>query len=343
MSKIMDHSIIDFKDTIDENSIKKLKRDIITKVQVQKIANILISLTSFRYLNNLKSLTLLINELEKIAQKIGAAIDFINYSEGLFSILKKITLGTGIKLYKNQDIATLFIKLGAFKDETKVLVFDEDEVNSKKLYFDLCKHGYLIDRAKNMKEFLSGINDDSYDIIVSRTMLNKRSEQKTVNKNTLTISKKVIINLPIFMNKAAETLVSFTGLEAKKISHSIKQFDTTKDTNSICAVMQFTGDLEGYFTLVFPRKIAVTALESLLGEKIKEDDTATLTDGVGEFCNIITGAAKTEFDSKNIKVVFALPKTYPSLNDTHQHVGNNNGVWMDMNLSGQAFYMFITK
>ena len=135
--------------------------------------------------------------------------------------------------------ATLFIKIGAFKEDTKVLVFDENEENSKKIYFDLCKYGYIIDRAQNMKEFLSGINDESYDIVVSRTFLNKQEEKKSAIKNTLSLSKKVIVNLPVFMNKAAETLVSFTGLEAEKVSHSIKKFDTTKDENSICAVMQF--------------------------------------------------------------------------------------------------------
>lgn len=145
------------------------------------------------------------------------------------------------------------------------------------------------------------------------------------------------------MNKAAETLVSFTGLEAHKITHRIQEFDTTIDDDGICAVMKFFGDIEGYFTLIFPRDIASIALESLLGEKISTDDTEILTDGVGEFCNIITGTVKTELDSKNIKIVFDLPKTYISLFETQQQIGFNNGIWMDMELSNKPFFMFITK
>jgi len=339
----MDKNIIDFRDTINENSIRTLKSAILTKVQEQKISNILVSLKSFKDINNPKAIVLLIHELEKVSLRIGVTIDFIDYSEDLYKVIRKYTFNTGIKLYKNKEIATLFLTVGAFKEDTKVLVFDEDEENSKKLYFDLCKHGYVIERAQNMEEFLKGINNDTYDIVVSRTFLNKRVTKAETPKSTLSLSRKLIMNLPTFMNKAAETLVSFTGLEAQKLSHSIKDFDTSIDTNSISAVMPFHGDIEGYFTLVFPKKIAITALEALLGEEVKENDTATLTDGVGEFCNIITGAAKTEFDSKEIKVIFELPKTYRSLNDTQKFIGKNNGVWMDMQLSGQPFYMFITK
>jgi CheY-specific phosphatase CheX len=343
MQDKINKQIIEFKNTIDENSIRTLKSSILKIVNEQKNANVFISLKSFTDIHNSKTLTLMIKELEKVSLRIGITIDFIDYAEELFVILKKHTANTGINLYKNKEVAILFVMVGAFKEDTKVLVFDENEQNSKKLYFDLCTHGYVIERAQNMKEFLSGINSESYDIIVSRTFLNKRVIKTTITKNTLSLSKKLIMNLPIFMNKAAETLVSFTGLEASKVSHSIKSFDTVSNPKSISAVMPFKGDIEGYFTLVFPRAIAIIALESLLGEKVEENDTATLTDGVGEFCNIITGAAKTEFDSKDIKVVFDLPKTYASLNETKKHIGTNNGVWMDMQLSGQPFYMFITK
>jgi len=341
MNNEADELVVDFQGEIDENNIRSLKNTIITKANEERKANILVSLKSIYYKNNLKAITLLITEVEKISIKMGVSVDFIDYSEALFIVLKNITHDTGINLYKNRTIAILFIKSGSFKTETKVLVYDENDEISKSLYFALCKYGYEIERALDMKKFLSGVNDESYDIVVSRSILNKRVRKE--NKATLTLSKKLIMNLPIFMNKSAETLLSFTGLEAKKIAHSIKCFDSSLDNNSISAVMTFSGDLEGYFTLIFPRNIAVIALEALLGEKVASNDVATLKDGIGEFCNIITGAAKTEFDEKNIKVIFELPKTYTSLKDTQNYIGNNNGVWMDMQLSEKPFYMFITK
>jgi CheY-specific phosphatase CheX len=335
--------IIEFKDTIDENSIRLLKSNILTKSKDHKGVNVLISLKYFKDSKNPKLLDLFINELEKVSLKMGIDIDFIDYSTELFLILKKHTLDTGIKLYKDENVAVLFTTIGAFPEDTKVLVYDTNEEYSKKLYFDLCKHGYVIERVQTKEELSIVNNDSSLTIIVSNTFLNERVAKVTKPKATLSLSKTLIMNLPIFMNKAAETLVSFTGLEAQKVAHSIKNFDLTVDDKSISSVMAFKGDIEGYFTLVFPRDISIIALESLFGEKVQEDDTATLTDGVGEFCNIITGAAKTEFDTKDIKVIFELPKTYTSLIETQKHIGSNNGVWMDMELSGKPFYMFITK
>ncbi len=107
--------------------------------------------------------------------------------------------------------------------------------------------------------------------------------------------------------------------------------------------MHFKGDLEGFFTLVFPKDIAIIALESLLGETVEENDIDTLRDGVGEFCNIITGSTKTAFDKKDIKIIFDLTKTSNSLKSTQGYIGENNGVWIDMQLAGKAFHMFITK
>ena len=340
MIKKIDQMVVDFKGSLNEKSIRDLKIAIFHKVQNEKRATVLVSLKSLECKKNIPMINLLIREIEKTSIKLAIRIYFIEYTEELFVILKRITLDTGISLYKNKDIAALFIISRAFKEETKVLVYDEDEHLSKKLYFNLCTYGYSIERAHTMEEFLSAINDELYEIVVSRTQLNKRVVQAP---KKLTLSKNLIINLPVFMNKAAETLMTFTGLEAHKITHKIQEFDTTIEDDGICAIMAFSGDIEGYFTLVFPRDIASIALESLLGEKISTEDTDTLTDGVGEFCNIITGTVKTELDSKDIKVLFKLPQTYTSLLSIQEQIGFNNGVWMNMELSNKPFYMFITK
>ena len=338
----MNQDVISFNNTINEYSINTIKTKILTQIENKRVADFFISLKDFKN-SDIREIIYLVDEIEKFSIVKGISIGFIDYSEEVFHLLKKCTQNTGIQLYKNKDVAMLFKSIDVFKEDTKVLVYDEDEINSKKLYFNLCKHGFVIDRAQDMKEFLDGINSDTYDVVVSRTSLNERTVKAKESVKKLSLSKKLIINLPVFMNKAAETLVSFTGLEAQKKSHSIKKFDTTLEKDCICAVMPFNGDIEGFFTLIFPKKIAMVALEALLGEKINENDNATLTDGVGEFCNIITGSAKTEFDTKDIKVVFELPQTYISLDDTQKHIGTNNGVWMDMELSGEPFYMFITK
>jgi len=331
---------------IHEENIRILKRSIISnqdKAKQHQSKGVFISLKDFKYDKNPKNITLMVKSINILSEKLEIGINFIDYSVDLFTVLKLIIKNTNIKLYKNIDVARLFYDPKSFKEHFSVLVYDDDEACSKELFDELSVYAYKLTRAKDIKQFVSGINNKLYDMAVTRTTLNKEKKESSRKNNSLAISKKLISNLPTFMNKAAETLVSFTGLEAQKISHCIQQFDVHLRTKNICAVMPFSGDLEGSFTLIFPKKIAIVALEALLGETVKEDDIATLTDGVGEFSNIITGNAKTELDSKNIKVVFELPKTFESLEETQSVIGKNNGVWMNMQLSGQAFYMFVTK
>jgi len=340
--------VVEFVGEIHDENIRVLKRSIIAKCDIaknHKSRSVFVSLKNMIYKKNTKEISLLVNALDALSQKLEIKICFIDYSAELFSVLKLAIQKTDMRLYKNFEVARLFFDPKSFKEDLSILVYDENEANSIELCNELSIYAYKITRAKDNKQLLAGINDKVYDIIVTRSTLNKakKEQKKESSKNTLSLSKALILNLPIFMNKAADTLVAFTGLEAHKVSHSIKQFDTNLKTDNICAVMPFAGDLEGYFTLVFPKNIAIVALEALLGETVKEDDIATLKDGVGEFCNIITGGAKTEFDGKGIKIVFTLPKTFESLQETHSFIGKNNGIWMDMQLSGKPFYMFITK
>ena len=262
----------------------------------------------------------------------------------MYQILYKVAKKSKIKLFININAANLFLDPKTFKQGMRVLVYDKDENNSKQLSKELAKYDYDVIRAKDLKEFQTRMKEDNdHDIVITHSSLNMDYSGKKVTSNTLALSKKLIINLPVFMDTAVETLVSFTGLKAEKSSHGIKSFDTALDRDTICAVMSFEGDMEGFFTLVFPRDIAVLAMESLLGEKVEIDDEETLMDGVGEFCNIITGGIKTVLTNKDIKITFNLPKTYASLKETDGFIGHNNGIWVDMQLAGKPFYMFITK
>ena len=345
-SKISNLIVVNFIGVISERNIRLLSSSITSKedkIKEKKIKGVLVSLKGIIYENNLKDLTVMVNELSKLSEKIGVSISFIDYNVELFKVLKKVAKTTKVKLFKNTNVANLFLDPKTFKEAMCVLVYDEDEENSKKLSSELSKYGYTVIRAKDTKEFQERMHEEAHDIIITQSALNEKLGSKGSPKNSLALSKKLIVNLPVFMDTAVETLVSFTGLEAEKSAHSIKGFDTSLDVDNICAVMHFKGDLEGFFTLVFPKDIAIIALESLLGETVEENDLETLKDGVGEFCNIITGSTKTAFDKKDIKVIFDLPKTYNSLKTTQGYIGENNGVWIDMQLAGKAFYMFITK
>jgi len=337
--------IVNYNGVIQENSNEILKNSILYQLKVSKDSKgILVSLKGAIYEGNSDAIVLMIKLLDTLNKKLGISISIIDYNMELYQILKKITRRSKVKLFKNLNSANLFLDPKAFKQGMRVLVYDKNEENSKKLSQELAKYGYDIVRAKDSNDFKTRMNNDKdYDIILTHSTLNMDFTRSKSSGDTLMLSKKLILNLPVFMDTAVESLVSFTGLKAEKSSHGIKRFDKNLKIDIICAVMKFNGDIDGYFTLVFPKDIAVTAMESLLGENVSEDDIETLKDGVGEFCNIITGSIKTVFLSKNIKIVFDLPKTYASLEETDNFVGHNNGVWIDMQLEGKPFYMFITK
>ncbi len=344
-NKNLDLLVVSYNGLIQDRSNELLENSILFKVKRakgDKIKGILVSLSGAIYENNFKSIVDMIKHLEKINKTLGIAVNIIDYDIEFYPVLHKASKKSKIRLFKNMNAAKLFLNPKEFKQGLRVLVYDEDEVNSKELSKELSRYGYTVVRAKDESEFKKlTLEDKECDIVITHSSLNM-DVQGGSSKKSLALSKKLILNLPVFMDTAVESLVSFTGLKAEKSAHGIKRFNTKLDTNIICAVMRFEGNLEGYFTLVFPTDIAAITMEALLGESVPEDDSETLKDGVGEFCNIITGSIKTAFSSKDIKIIFDLPKTYTSLKDTDSLIGQNNGVWIDMQLEGKPFYMFIT-
>lgn len=338
--------VVNYNGVIHEHSNTLLENSIIYQEQrnkENKVNGILISLKNVYYEGDSLSIKSIIKILDKLSQKLKVIIGFIDYSTELYVVLKQLTKNYNLKLFKNSNAANLFLDPKSFKEDLCILVYDEDTKNSKELSKELSKYGYTVLIAKSQRDFEALINKNEHDIVITNSSLNLHSGKSASSTNTLTLSKELIKNLPVFMDTAAQTLISFTGLEAKKSSHTIKSFDTHLNTDIICAVMPFNGNLEGYFTLIFPRDIAIITMETLLGETVDENDTESLKDGVGEFCNIITGSVKTVFTKKDIKIIFDLPKTYTSLEETNGYIGKNNGIWIDMQLEGKPFYMFITK
>ncbi len=167
-------------------------------------------------------------------------------------------------------------------------------------------------------------------------------EEKNTKKKSFLLSKKLVSNLSTFTDTAVDNLETMTGLKATKTSHTIGSFNQNIK-NSISSIMQFKGDIEGQFVLVFPKDVALISIEAMLGEELEENDTEGISDGIGEFCNIITGGTKTALSKKDIKVLFDLPRTYNSISKTTNALPSNNGIWIDMKLESKPFYMYIIK
>lgn len=334
-----DNALEETKNTLFANTIASFK----ALIEEKKIKGIFISLHHMTYTKETPLLEHLIKQLSKVSQKIATPIALGDYSKALFHLLKPLSAQTPLKLFQNINTATLFLNPKSFKKDLCVLLFEEDPTNADKLSTELGKLGYTIIHAKDMEDFKHKASLKNYDITITQNAFNLSANEHASTQKSLGLSRELIINLPTFIDTAVNTLVTTTGLEAQKIKHEIRPFNEKISEPSIIAVMKFKGAISGSFFLIFPQDVAIIAIDSMLGESINPEDTAAITDGVGEFCNIITGATKATLSNKEVKVLFELPKTYTSLKSAMGQVSCGNGIWIDMQLNSKPFYMFVAQ
>lgn len=308
----------------------------------RNIKGIFISLKNASVPNENVNLEHFVTLMDKLSQKIGFTIALGDYKKETFSALKKLSSPTQVKLFQDLNSAVLFLNPQFFKKKLTILLFDEDKSNADKLTSALLKLDYSITHAKSIQELKEKALTKAYDMTITQNCLNL-AKSNFLLQPSLSLSKELIMNLPVFIDTAVDSLVTITGLEAQKIKHAIKPFDAKIDTNVLIASMKFKGDLSGNFFLLFPRPVACSAIEAMLGESIDIEDTPVIVDGVAELCNIITGAAKVIFSNKKMKVLFELPKTYLSLSLALNDATDNNGIWIEMQLQNKPFYMFLTR
>jgi CheY-specific phosphatase CheX len=340
--------IFNYNEAILENRNTVLYNTIVGQQATLKekgIKGVLISLKDTPYAPLVKedpNLAHLVKQLEKLSHMIDIPIAIGDYKRDTFTYLKKLSAHTSVKLFQNINTAILFFNPKAFKKELSVLIYDPDQENADKIATELGKMGYSIVHARDAEDFKIKASAKKYDMTITHTAINQNSAKPQASQS-LGLSKQLVMNLPVFIDTAVNSLVTITGLEAQKIKHEIRPFNEKIPPQVIIAAMKFKGDISGIFFLVFPRELALVALEAMLGENLEADDTAAIVDGVAEFCNIITGSAKVTFSGKNLKVLFELPKTYLSVQVALSDTLGSNGVWIDMQLDEKPFYMFITK
>jgi len=335
-----------YENKIDARGNRLLLQEInqITKeLSSRKLNGIFISLQNVNY--DLKSLGQVTKAVKDIAQNIDIPICFGEFTTVMYKFLKVETKDTYIKLFKTFGLAHLFFNTKTFKKQLKILIFDDNEdANELDIQASLLtKYEHNIIYTKNAEEFKEKITDTNIDFAVSQTRINLIKEKKDITKKSFLLSKKLISNLTVFTDTAVENLETMTGLKANKISHLVGEFKQDIKSSIISTIMKFNGDIEGQFVLIFPKEVALLSVEAMLGEKLKENDIEGISDGVSEFCNIITGGTKTALSKKSIKVLFDLPRTYITINATTSALPKNNGIWINMELEKRPFYMYIIK
>jgi CheY-specific phosphatase CheX len=315
--------------------LKELK----STLQERELSGIFISIKNLHISEN--DLKLFLEELEKTSKYLLTDIALGNYNNSQFLKLKDLSKDLHVKLFKTANIARLFFNPKSFNKILKVLLLDDEESEDvERQASHLTRYEHSMIYAHSASDFQEKIENNGIDIAISQTRLNLPLDK---TKTTFCLSKNLVLNLPLFIDTAVDTLETLTGLSSQKTSHVIAPFKSDINEQIISSLMRFRGDIEGSFVLVFPKTIALQAIEAMIGESIDPKDSEAISDGVAEFCNIITGSTKTHFSKKDIKVIFDLPKTYMTLATTKSAVGENSGIWIDMKLEEKPFYMFITK
>lgn len=316
-------------------------RELKTTIQERSIAGIFISIKNLTI--DTADLKKFIEELEKISQMLLVDIGLGDYNRAQFLKLKELSKGLHVKLFKTASIAKLFFNPKSFNKKLKVLLCDDgDTEDVDKQSSLLTRYEHSIVYAHGPKEFQEKFEQNGVDFAINQTKLNE-SLDKTKPQVHFSLSKNLVLNLPLFVDTAVQNLEMLTGLSSQKTSHFITPFKSEITEQIVSSLMRFRGDIEGSFVLIFPKTLAIKAIEAMVGESIDTNNNEAISDGVAEFCNIITGSTKTHFSKKDIKVIFDLPKTYTTLATTKSAVGENSGIWIDMKLEEKPFYMFITK
>ena len=309
----------------------------INRFQIRGMVVSLHNCGQFAEEDDIKTLLIQLNKLQG-SMKIEVAL--IDYSDALFHCIKPLAKPFKIKLFKNITAATLFMNPAVIKKNLRVLVYESDQQTGKMVTEALGRLGYTIIEAKTAQEYKRILRTDKIDITVTQTVLNE-AVPKSAKK--LSLSRELITNLPIIIDTAVETLVTLTELEAKKSDHSIRNARTDISETAMSAIMTFEGEINGDFLLVFPKPIALKAMTALLGDDVDEEDTEGIKDAIGEFCNIITGNTKTKLQDEGVFVLFELPRTYDTLKEAVEAIGPKEGIWINMLLDKEPFYIFITQ
>ena len=82
----------------------------------------------------------------------------------------------------------------------------------------------------------------------------------------------------------------------------------TADSQTIAVALDFSGDVRGPVTWVFPRPIALELVRRLMSDPDPDPDTAT--DGATELANILTGRASEALETRGFQCAIGVPRVH---------------------------------
>ena len=183
--------------------------------------------------------------------------------------------------------------------------------------------------------------DQMDDILKNKKLLQDLGGSASSSKQTRSINKPLINELPNFIEATVSTISMMTNATAVKNSVNIQHLEVTMAHNKYASSIGFYGDVDGIIILIFPKKIAQKTCALLIGEAT-EDEEAIL-DSLAEFVNIIGGRAKTLLAEKKLRVDITLPRTYHNVDQLMDMAQNKKGVQVNLDFEGSQFTFFLTR
>jgi len=180
------------------------------------------------------------------------------------------------------------------------------------------------------------------DILGDKDLLKELgASSAAVIKNKRTLNKKIVTEIPNFIEATVATIEMMTNSQAVKEAVKMNEIAIAETENKIASSIGFYGDIDGMVILVFPEGIAKTACELLIGEKT--DDKELILDTLAELVNIVGGKVKTLLSDAGINVDITLPRTYPNIESLFEVAKGKKGVQVDLNFDNDKFLFFLTR
>ena len=184
--------------------------------------------------------------------------------------------------------------------------------------------------------------DQMDDILGDKKLLQELGgSSAAVTKSKRTLNKKIVTEMPNFIDATVATIEMMTNSQAVKEAVKIDQIKIPQAENKIASSIGFYGDIDGMIILIFPEGIAKTACELLIGEKT--DDKELILDTLAELVNIVGGKLKTLLSDEGINVDITLPRTYQNIESLLEIAQDKKGVQVDLNFDNDKFLFFLTR
>jgi len=156
----------------------------------------LVSLKKIVFFNK-RGLDIIVEELLKVGEKIGAVIGFCDYDFKKYKmILDMYQRNFNFSLFETSEIATLFMNGASSKnlEEKKIIVYSEDSEQKNHLIIELYERGYKPFVPKSLNEFKTLRKD--YDFAISHSYIDflNRPVQAHIKENVIVYTLKDFVD-----------------------------------------------------------------------------------------------------------------------------------------------------